>query len=109
MNRRATINLCGRSENTKSQRMIRMSTVFENIFGQKTGHPVLFKELCAHLELDKKACKVLNQIVSKLNLDKPAMIFVDPAILRSGAKLPEVADSIELLRELYYKWFGGAI
>jgi len=86
-----------------------MSTVFENIFGQKAGHPVLFKELCMHLELDKKVCKVLNLIVSKLNPEKPAMVFVDPTILRSGVKLPEVADSVELLRELYYKWFGGAI
>jgi hypothetical protein len=86
-----------------------MPTVLENIFGQKVGHPSLYKELCSHLELDKKTCKVLNQIITKQKKKKPAMIFVDPAILRSGVKFPEVQDSAELLRELYYKWFGGAI
>jgi hypothetical protein len=83
--------------------------MLENIFGQKVGHPVLFRELCTNLELDKKTSKVLNQIASKLNPEMPAMIFVDPTIMRKGVKLPEVADSVELLRELYYKWFGGAI
>lgn len=73
------------------------------------GHPALFRELCAALELDKKTCKVLNQIVTDLNLDMPAMVFIDPAILREGINLPKSADSVELLRELYYKWFGGAI
>jgi hypothetical protein len=37
------------------------------------------------------------------------MIFVDPAVLREGVKLPGVAESVELIRELYFKWFGGAI
>jgi len=86
-----------------------MPTVLENLFGQKTGHPALFRDLCTNLELDKKTCKVLNQIITKLNLDIPTMIFVDPSILRAGIKLPEVADSVELIRELNYKWFGGAI
>lgn len=86
-----------------------MPTVLENIFGPKVGHPALYRELCNQLELDKKTCKVLNQIVAKLNPEKPAMIFVDPTILRAGVKIPEVADSVEMLRELYYKWFGGAI
>ena len=86
-----------------------MSTVFENIFGKKAGHPALFQSLCTHLELDKKTRKVLNQIVSELNLEVPSMIFVDPSILRAGIKLPVVADSTELIRELYYKWFGGAV
>ena len=86
-----------------------MSTIFENIFGKKEGHPALFRELCQYHELDKKTCKVLNHIVSEMNLEMPAMIFVDPGILREGIKLPKVADSVELLRELYYKWFGGAV
>ena len=86
-----------------------MSTVFENIFGQKVGHPALFREICTNLELDKKTCKVLSQITAKISQEIPAMIFIDPTILRKGVKLPEVAESVELLRELYYKWFGGAI
>ncbi len=86
-----------------------MSTVFENIFGRRVGHPVLYRELCRHLELDGKTRKVLNQIVSDLALEMPAMIFIDPSILRDGAKLPAVAESVEMLRELYFKWFGGAI
>ena len=86
-----------------------MSTVFENIFGQKAGHPALYRDLCRYHDLDKKTCKVLNQIVTDLNIEKPAMIFIDPSILRSGAKLPAVADSVEMIRELYYRWFGGAI
>lgn len=86
-----------------------MSTVFENMFGAKAGHPALFRDLCRHLELDKKTCKFLTQITTDLNLENPAMIFVDPAILREGVKLPDVADSVESIRELYFKWFGGAV
>ena len=37
------------------------------------------------------------------------MIFVDPSALREGVKLPSVTESVELIRELYFKWFGGAI
>jgi hypothetical protein len=59
--------------------------------------------------LDKKTSKILNQIAAKINPEIPAMVFVDPNILRHGVKLPEVTDSVELLRELFYKWFGGAI
>jgi len=83
--------------------------MLESLFGQKTGHPALFRDLCTNLELDKKTCKILNQIVTKLNLDKPAMIFVDPSVLRAGVKFPEMAESVDLIRELHYKWFGGAI
>jgi len=86
-----------------------MSSVLENIFGQKVGHPVLFREICTNLELDRKTVKVLSYITAKISPEMPAMIFVDPSILRKGAKLPEVAESVELLRELYYKWFGGGI
>ncbi|MCL2117197.1 MAG: hypothetical protein FWH27_02095 [Planctomycetaceae bacterium] len=86
-----------------------MITVFENIFGQSEGHPALFRELCRQHDLDKKTRKVLSQIVSELNLEMPAMIFVDPSILRAGVRMPEVAESAELLRELYEKWFGGAV
>lgn len=86
-----------------------MSTVFENMFGAKVGYPALFRALCRHLELDKKTCKLLTQITTELNLENPAMIFVDPAILREGVNLPDVADSVELIRELYFRWFGGAI
>jgi hypothetical protein len=86
-----------------------VSTVFENMFGAKVGHPALFRDLCRHLELDKKTCKVLTQITTDLNLEKPAMIFVDPSALREGVKLPSVTESVELIRELYFKWFGGAI
>jgi hypothetical protein len=83
--------------------------MLENIFGQKAGHPALFREICTQLELDKKTGKILNQIATKINQEMPTMIFVDPNILRKGAQLPEAADSVELLRELYYKWFGGSI
>ena len=86
-----------------------MPTVLENIFGPKVGHPALYRALCNQLELDKKTCKVLSNIVSKFSPEKPAMIFVDPTIMRAGVKIPEVVDSVEMLRELYYKWFGGAI
>jgi hypothetical protein len=86
-----------------------MSTVFENLFGKKVGHPALFRDLCIHLELDKKTCKALNQIVTELNLEMPAMVFIDPSLLRAGIKLPGVTDSVEMIRELYYRWFGGAV
>ena len=86
-----------------------MSSVLESIFGQKVGHPVLFREFCRSLELDKKTVKVLSQISSKICPEMPAMLFIDPTVMRKGVKLPEVADSVEILRELYYKWFGGAI
>ena len=83
--------------------------VYEKIFGKQEGHPFLFRELCKYHELDKKTCRVLNQIVTELNLEMPAMIFIDPSILRAGVRIPEVAESVEMLRELYYKWFRGAI
>ena len=86
-----------------------MSTVFESMFGPKEGHPALFRDLCRELDLDKKICKVLTQITTEMNLEKSAMIFVDPSVLREGVKLPGVADSVELIRALYFRWFGGAI
>jgi len=86
-----------------------MSTILDNFFGKKTGHPALFQELCKYHDLDKKTCKVLNHIVAELKLEKPGMIFIDPSILRAGIKIPDMAESVEMLRELYYRWFGGAI
>ena len=89
-----------------------MSTVFENLFSAKVGHVALFRQLCKNLELNKKTCRILNQIVTELQIENPAMIFVDPSIIREGIKLPFVADEeedTEMLREIYFRWFGGAI
>jgi hypothetical protein len=76
---------------------------------KKTGHPRLFQDLCQIHELDKKTVKLLLQIVQKLNMEQPSMIFANPDILRKSIMLPSIADSAETIRELYYRWFGGAI
>ena len=86
-----------------------MSTVFDNIIWKRVGHPALFSDLCRHHALNRKTRKALNQIISELNLEKPAMIFVDPTILQEGINNCKMPESVEMLQELYGKWFGSGI
>jgi len=82
---------------------------FISFFGRKTGHIALFNDLCHIHELDKKTTKLLTQIVQELDLEKSAMIFADPDILKQAVLMPMFSDSMEKLQELYYRWFGGVI
>jgi len=84
-------------------------TVFGSLFAAKKGPAALFRELCNIHDLDKKTVKLLTQITTELNLEQPAMVFIDPTVLRKGVTLPSVNDSVTQIRELYYRWFGGAI
>jgi len=86
-----------------------VSTVLGNLFAAKKGPAALFRDLCQVHDLDKKTVKFLTQITTELNLEQPAMIFIDPTVLRKGVTLSSVGDSVVQIRELYYRWFGGAI
>ncbi len=76
------------------------------IFGPKTGHKPLFADLCQYHGLDKKTKLLLKNIVLKLDLQKPAELFVDPTILTKALKSPDFADSVDDLQELYNNWFA---
>ena len=80
-----------------------------SFFAPKVGHPVLFRDLCQVHELDKKTTKLLTQITQELIPEQQGMVFIDPEILKKAVGMSEYADSVDLIRELYYKWFGGAI
>lgn len=84
-------------------------SAFASIFASKVGHPALFRDLCQVHELDKKTTKLLTLITNELVPDQPGLVFIDPEILKKAVGMPEHADSTDLIRELYYKWFGGAI
>ena len=84
-------------------------SAFTSFFASKIGHSALFRDLCQVHELDKKTTKLLTQITLELVPEQQGMVFIDPEILKKAVGMSEYADSVELIRELYYKWFGGAI
>ncbi len=77
------------------------------MFGPRTGHKHLYAELVRFHELDRKTKLLLKEIIQKFDVQRPAELFVDPAILLKAIKSPAFAESVDDLQELYKSWFGG--
>lgn len=78
------------------------------MFGPRSGHKPLFVDLCRFHGLDRKTKLLLKEIMVKFQPERPAEMFVDPALLRRAIEHPDFAESMEELQELYQTWFGNA-
>lgn len=76
------------------------------IFGSRTGHGALFADLCRFHNIDKKTRQILKDVTNKLQLERPAELFIEPTLLQKAMQLPDFEDSAELLQELQKSWFG---
>ncbi|MDR0870502.1 MAG: hypothetical protein LBN39_06880 [Planctomycetaceae bacterium] len=79
---------------------------FAGIFGPRTGHQPLFSDLCRFHNIDKKTRQLLKDVTDKLQLERPAELFVEPALLQKAMNSPEFSNSTEDLQALYKAWFG---
>ncbi len=77
------------------------------MFGPRGGHKRLFAELVRFHDLDRKTKLLLKEVVQKLNIQRPAEIFVDPTHLTRALNSPDFAGSVDDLQALYKNWFGG--
>lgn len=79
-----------------------------NIFSEKKGHKALFTELCKlhNLDKDKIVRPLLERIITAYNVEKPAVIFYDPAVMKQAIADPQFAKEKDTLRELCYRWYG---
>jgi hypothetical protein len=82
-----------------------MSVSLKNWLNFNSGHAALFRDLCQYHQLNKTTKLLLLQIVKELGIERPAMIFIDPAILTKAMSLPSMADSVNAIQELFYTCF----
>lgn len=73
---------------------------------KKNSHPELFRGLCQAHELDRGSRKLLKQVVRVYQMNKPALIFVEPKWLRSAAGNAAFQAESENLRQLQDRLFG---
>lgn len=75
------------------------------LFGPSVGHPALYEEVCRFHEFDKKIKKLLDTVVKKYQMQRPAEIFIDPATLRRAMEEAASDDEKSDMRKLYETWF----
>ena len=75
------------------------------IFGPRVGHEALFDEVCKYLEIDRKIKMLLQSVVKKYHVQRPAEIFIEPETLRRALEDTEFAEENEELRKLHDAWF----
>ena len=75
------------------------------IFGPRTGHPALYADLCRFHNLDKKARQLLKDVADKLQLERPAELFLEPMLLQKAIQAPEFLAVAEDLQAFYKAWF----
>ncbi|MDR0520360.1 MAG: hypothetical protein LBH00_00750 [Planctomycetaceae bacterium] len=75
------------------------------LFGPSVGHPALYEEICRYHDLDKKIKKLLDAVVKKYQMPRPAEIFIVPETLRRAMEEAASDDEKNDLRKLYETWF----
>ncbi|MDR1962277.1 MAG: hypothetical protein LBQ50_00690 [Planctomycetaceae bacterium] len=75
------------------------------LLGPRVGHKPLFDDLCQYHKIDKKMKSLLNSVIQKYQLPRPAEIFIDPAVLNRAINDDEFAGSAEELQKIAKAWF----
>ena len=75
------------------------------IFGPRVGHEALFDEICKILEIDRKVKPLLQSVIKKYQVPRPAEIFIEPATLLRALSDTELSEENAELQKLYDAWF----
>ena len=75
------------------------------IFGARVGHEALFDEICRFYGLDRKAKTLLQSVVKKYQMQRPAEIFIEPETLMQALGDGDFAGENAELQKLYDTWF----
>ena len=75
------------------------------LFGPRIGHEALFDEVCKFNEIDRKTKTLLQKVVKKYQLPRPAEIFIVPDTIVRAMSDTELAEDTTDLQALYDAWF----
>jgi hypothetical protein len=75
------------------------------LFGPRVGHEALFDEVCKFHEIDKKMKVLLQSVIKKYQIPRPAEIFVESSTLTRALSDPEFSAENADLQKLYDAWF----
>jgi len=75
------------------------------IFGPRVGHEALFDEVCRFHEIDRKMKTLLQSVIKKYQIQRPAEIFIEPDTVMRALNDPELSEENAELQKLYDAWF----
>ena len=75
------------------------------LFGPRVGHEALFDEMCKSLDIDRKIKPLLQSVIKKYQMQRPAEIFIAPETLERALRDTELAEENAELQKLYDAWF----
>ena len=75
------------------------------IFGPRVGHDALFDDVCKFYGLDRKVKTLLQSVVKKFQMQRPAEIFIEPETLMQALSDADFAAENAELQKLYDAWF----
>jgi hypothetical protein len=75
------------------------------LFGPRVGHEALFEDVCKSLDIDRPTKALLQLIVKKYQVPRPAEIFIEPETLLRALNDTELAEENENLKKLHDTWF----
>ena len=75
------------------------------LFGPRVGHEALFDEVCKFNEIDRKTKTLLQKVVKKYQLPRPAEIFIAPDTLVRAMSDTDLTEDSGDLQQLYDVWF----
>ena len=75
------------------------------LFGSRVGHEALFDELCRLCGIDRKTKTLLQTVVKKYQMPRPAEMFIEPNTLIRALNDTDFSEENAELQKLYDTWF----
>jgi len=75
------------------------------IFGPRVGHEALFDEVCKFHGIDRKTKTLLQSVIKKNQMPRPAEIFIESDTLVRALNDSDFSEENEELQKLYDAWF----
>jgi len=75
------------------------------LFGPRVGHEALFDEVCRFHEIDRKTKTLLQTVIKKYAVQRPAELFIEPNTLVSALNDADFSEDNAELQKLHAAWF----
>ena len=75
------------------------------IFGPRVGHEALFDEVCKFYGIDRKTKTLLQSVIKKYQMPRPAEIFIEQDTIVRALNDTDFSEENAELQKLYDAWF----
>ena len=75
------------------------------LFGPRVGPEALFDEVCRFHGIDRKTKSLLQTVIKRNQMPRPAEIFIEPDTMIRALNDNDLSEENEELQKIYDAWF----